>query len=137
MTVQKENIKKLSCYVGRSARLINFRGTLCWHKSLCKFGSSVDTSACPGKGFSPEPPDSTPSTDLLYTYMSVPLLKRIQKQDKPFQKISYYALLKLIYINLYGPGSVNLVTKNEMFTLLNLLKNNTTQTSIVFLIGYR
>lgn len=91
MTVHTEDIKKISCYMVRSARLINFRGTLCWHKSLCKFGNNVGTSACPGTGSSHESPDSTPSTDLPYTYTSVLLLERTEEEDTWFQKILYYA----------------------------------------------
>lgn len=81
MTVQKEDIKN-KLLRGKKCPLINFHETLCWRKSLCKFGSNVDTSACPGTGSSPVSPDSTPSTDLLYTYTSVPLLERTQEQNK-------------------------------------------------------
>lgn len=72
-----------------SGGVINSWGAFCWCKSLCRSGSSVGTSACPGTGSSLGSPCSKPPTDPPCTCTSMQLPGMTEGQDKAFHRFNY------------------------------------------------
>lgn len=72
-----------------SAGVINSQGAFCWCKSLCRSGSSVGTSACPGTGSSLGSPCSKPPTDPPCTCTSMQLPGMTEGQDTAFHRFNY------------------------------------------------
>lgn len=69
--------------------VLKYWGAFCWCKSLCRSGSSVGTSACPGTGSYLGSPCSKPPTDPPCTCTSMQLPGMTEGQDTAFQRFNY------------------------------------------------